>query len=136
MFNTETQQKAEPSLTAVAKSAEVLANACHSRAWNAGWWHDIETGKPLDRNVPEMLMLIVSELSEALEGHRRNRMDDKLKHRKMFEVELADAAIRLFDMAGGLGLDIGGAIAEKMAFNKTREDHTIESRRGEHGKKI
>lgn len=88
-----------------------------------------------DRNIGELLMLTVSELSEAMEGHRKNLMDDKLPHRKMFEVELADAIIRIFDIAGGLCLDLGGAFVEKMVFNEMREDHTLEARMGEHGKK-
>lgn len=73
---------------------------------NAKWWIDIKTGEPLQRNVGELLMLCVSELSEALEGHRKDLMDDKLLHRKMFEVELADCFIRLLDIAGGFGLDL------------------------------
>lgn len=59
-----------------------------------------------DRNLGELLMLAVSELAEALEGHRKNRMDDHLPHRKMAEVELVDFLIRMFDVAGGLGLDL------------------------------
>ncbi len=73
---------------------------------NAKWWVDLYTGEPLDRNVGELMMLVISELSEALEGHRKNLMDDKLPHRKMFEVELADAVIRLLDVAGGFHLDL------------------------------
>ena len=92
------------------------------------------TGK-LERNVGEMLMLVVSELSEALEGHRKDLMDDKLPHRKMFEVEIVDTLIRLFDIGGGLGLDLGGAFVEKMAYNAKREDHKLEARMGENGKK-
>lgn len=62
--------------------------------------------------------------------------DDKLPHREMLEVELADAAIRIFDLAGGLGYDIGAAIAEKMQFNLTRADHSKEARLADGGKKI
>ena len=130
------EKKPEPSLQSVQASASVLTNACHSRAFNAGWWHDIKTGERLERNVPEMLCLIHSEISEALEGHRKDAMDDKLTHRKMIEVELADAAIRIFDLAGGLGLDIGAAMSEKMAYNAQRADHKIENRMAEGGKKI
>lgn len=130
------EKKPEPSLQPVSASASVLTNACHSRAYNAGWWHDLNTGERLNRNVPEMLCLIHSEISEALEGYRKDQMDDKLPHRKMIEVELADAAIRIFDLAGGLGLDIGGAMAEKMEFNANRKDHKIENRKAEGGKKI
>lgn len=80
-------------------------------------------------------MLVVSEVSEAMEGHRKNLPDDKLPHRPMVEVELADAVIRIADLAGALGLDLGGAIAEKMAFNATRPDHKPENRKLENGKK-
>lgn len=102
---------------------------------NEKWWRDLETGVPVSRNVGELLMLVVSELAEALEGHRKGLPDDKLAHRPMFEVEIADAIIRLLDIAAGLGLDLGGAFEEKMAFNATREDHKIEARRAAGGKK-
>lgn len=107
----------------------------HTHLENAKWWIDLDTGQSKHRNVPEMLMLIVSELAEALEGHRKGLHDDKLPHRRMIEVELADALIRIFDLAGGLGLDLGGAYNEKMLYNRTRKDHTLEARRAEHGKK-
>jgi NTP pyrophosphatase (non-canonical NTP hydrolase) len=102
---------------------------------NKKWWIDIETGEPINRNVGEMLALVHSEISEALEGHRKDLMDDKIPHRKMFEVELADAIIRILDIATGLGYDIGGAFEEKMAYNAIRHDHSIEGRLEEHGKK-
>lgn len=102
---------------------------------NAKWWVDLNTGEPLKRNVGELLMLTVSELAEAMEGDRKNLMDDKLPHRKMFEVEIADAIIRIFDIAGGMGLDLGGAFEEKMAFNAVRADHSIEGRKAADGKK-
>lgn len=104
-------------------------------AANAKWWFDLDTGDPLKRNVGELLMLTVSELAEAMEGHRKNLLDDKLPHRKMFEVELADAVIRIFDIAGGLELDLHGAYIEKMKYNATRVDHSVEHRKSEHGKK-
>jgi hypothetical protein len=63
-----------------------------------------------------------------MEGARKGLMDDKLPHRPMLEVELADAVIRIFDMAGGLHLDLGGAIAEKLAYNASRADHKPENR--------
>lgn len=52
----------------------------------------------------------------------------------MIEVELADAMIRIGDLACYLGLDVGGAVVEKMAFNATRKDHTLEARRAAGGK--
>ena len=73
-------------------------------------------------------MLCVSELAEAMEGDRKDLMDDHLPHRKMLEVELADAVIRILDMSGGLGLDVAGAIAEKLEYNTERSDHKPENR--------
>jgi hypothetical protein len=97
---------------------------------------DLETGAPKDRNVGEMLMLTVTELAEAMEGVRKDLMDDHLPHRKMEEVEIADAIIRLLDYCGGRGLDIGGAVQEKMAYNRVRADHKRESRLKANGKKF
>ena len=102
---------------------------------NQKWWHDLTTGQRLDRNVGELLMLTVAELAEALEGHRKGLMDDHLPHRKMFEVEIADAMIRLMDIAGGMGLDLDGAFWEKLAYNQRRKDHQNEERMKEGGKK-
>lgn len=115
-----------------------LVALCHGLAAEAGWWTCLHTGDSLrgKRNVAELLMLIVSEVAEAMEGHRKGLMDDKLPHRSMLEVELADVMIRMADLAGALGLDLGGAVAEKLAFNATRKDHTPEHRAAEGGKKF
>lgn len=112
-----------------------LRDVCHAASFNGGWWTD-KDGNRLDRNKGELLCLIHSEVSEAMEGERKDLMDDKLPHRKMAEVELADAVIRIMDYAGAFGYDIGGAIEEKMAYNAVREDHKRENREGENGKKF
>jgi hypothetical protein len=44
--------------------------------------------------------------------------------------------IRIFDIGAGLGLDLGGAYADKMRYNATRYDHTHEARRAVGGKKF
>jgi hypothetical protein len=85
-------------------ASQIADMAVRVHTANAKWWVNIDTGRPLERNVGELLMLCVSELSEGLEGDRKNLMDDKLPHRTMLEVELADALIRTLDIIGGLRL--------------------------------
>lgn len=106
----------------------------HQSCKDAGWWTEISSGLPLHRNVGEMLMLIVSEVAEAMEGDRKNLMDDHLPDRPMVEVELADAVIRIFDTAGGLNLDLAGALREKFTYNQHRADHKLENRLKDGGK--
>lgn len=87
-------------------------------------------------NVPEKLMLIVTELAEAMEAYRHLPEDvlrwlavggseppaqDKwLEHEENFEVELADTMIRMLDLCGALRIPIAGRICEKMAKNELR----------------
>lgn len=126
-------------------SINQLSNDVHQANIDAGWWTDLTTGQTLlgkdeygrdRRNLGELLCLVHSEVSEAMEGYRKNLMDDKLPHRTMLEVELADVLIRIFDIAGAHKLDLGGAIAEKRAFNASRADHKLENRVGTNGKKF
>ncbi len=120
-------------------SASLLQDICHNRAANAGWWDEyFSLGSDALRMwwTGSKLMLCVTELAEAMEGVRKDKNDDHLPHRKMLEVELADAAIRIFDLAGGLGLDLGAAIGEKLEYNANRADHKRENRQAAGGKKI
>lgn len=107
---------------------------CHDAASTAGWWANVNKE---DANlVPAKLCLVHSEISEAMEGARKDLMDDHLTHREMLEVELADAVIRIMDLAGFLELDLGGAIVEKLEYNKSRADHKAENRGKANGKKF
>lgn len=110
---------------------------CHALARRSGWWTDLKTGERLTReqvNIPEKLCLIHSEVSEAMEGARKGLKDDHLPHRDMLEVELADAVIRILDLAGFLELDIAAAVLEKLAYNQRRADHKLDNRKAEGGK--
>ena len=126
-------------------SIKELQKDIHDSNAVAGWWTDLETGLNLADEaikgtrlgkaiVAEKLCLIHSEVSEAMEGARKNLPDDKLPHRPMIEVELADAVIRILDLGGALNLDIDGAISEKRKYNSKREDHKIENRMKVNGK--
>jgi hypothetical protein len=111
-----------------------LSRDCHRD--NQHWWHHPATGERLARNKGELICLMHSELSECMEGERKNLMDDKLPHRKMAEVELADVLIRIFDYCGAFGYDLDGAVAEKRAYNAQRADHKAEARLATGGKQF
>ena len=90
-----------------------------------------------ERNIGEMLMLVVSELGEALEAHRNGRLladipsvpegeaafklffEEQVKD--SFQDEIADALIRLLDLCGGLDIDIEYYIEQKLRYNRTRK---------------
>lgn len=117
-----------------------LIELSHATAKEKGFWDS-------ERNLPELLMLTVSELSEALEALRKehksspdivtslynsyvedphpmdietfkNEFQNHVKN--SFEDEIADTAIRLFDLCGGLGIDLETHILLKINYNKLR----------------
>jgi NTP pyrophosphatase (non-canonical NTP hydrolase) len=92
-------------------------------------------------NVPEKLMLIVTELSEAMEAYRHIPLDEGIamvtddgfhvhpiapdcpkddKNLLNFSEELADTAIRLFDLATALDINLEHEIWQKMMANEER----------------
>lgn len=83
-----------------------LQSEIHIVAANHGWW---ET----KREIPELLCLIHSEVSEALEAYRNG--DDA----NMAE-ELADVAIRLMDLCEAYEIDLESEIYNKHKINKKR----------------
>ncbi len=86
----------------------------HETAVEHGWWEQ-------PRPVGEVLMLMVTELAEAMEAYRDgNPESDKIPGYSKLEEELADVIIRVLDFAGGAELDIEGAVMAKMAYNDTR----------------
>lgn len=111
-------------MTDQTKGLNELADGIYQDNKAKGFWDS-------ERNVGEMLMLVTSELGEAMEAHRKGRFADiaafeetsdfKAHVKDTFEDEIADAIIRLFDLAGGLGIDIEKHIKHKLAYNKTRE---------------
>lgn len=118
-----------------------LVDLCHGRSIDAGWWKGQDINDPTV--VAMKLALIHSEISEALEGHRKGLMDDHLPHLPMAIVELADAVIRICDLAGALskricvdGVDLGQAITQKLEYNLHRADHKPEARAAAGGKRI
>jgi len=86
----------------------------HRTAVEHGWWEN-------PRPVGEVLMLMVTELAEAMEAYRSgNPESEKIPGFSQMEEELADVVIRLLDFAGGESLDIEGALLAKMAYNEKR----------------
>ncbi len=64
-------------------------------------------------NMPEKLMLVVTELSEAMEAYRHGDKEN-------FSEEISDSFIRLYDICGSLDIDIEKGIKEKMGVNEKR----------------
>ena len=139
-----------------------LSKSIYKHNSEVGWWDDLDLKRGLldrilkDDNLSEdtksevldsintsinliitqKLALIHSEISEALEGLREDLKDDHLPQYHMFVVELADALIRILDLAGAFNIPIGNIMMEKWEYNTKRVDHTREHRSGTNGKKF
>ena len=83
-----------------------LQKAIHANAVDHGWWEP----KP---SVPEVLCLIHSEVSEALEAYRKDDMEN-------FREELADVVIRVLSAAEEYGINLQSEILKKHNINKSR----------------
>lgn len=99
-----------------------LVVEAHETAKSKGFWDQ-------DRPFSESLMLIVSEAAEALEDWRRGHdftevfyvtgTNGQLKPSGI-PTELADIVIRVADVCGKYGIDLQGAVEEKLVYNRTR----------------
>lgn len=107
------------------KTVSEYVEECHKNAVEKGFWDfylsalcrpmPVELRRRLNQYVTTtLIMLIVTELSEAVEALRKDDMSN-------FKEELADVAIRLFDLVGGLEIDLEEEINKKMEINKNRE---------------
>ena len=106
---------------------KALQKEIHANAKEKGWWPE---GDDDTNNIMERLMLVVTEIAEAAEEHREHKTGDGVYFGRMdtqgmqkpegFGIELADAVIRIFDLAEYLGIDMEQCIEMKMRYNKTR----------------
>lgn len=98
-----------------------LQRDCWQVSEEHGWHDDLH-----EHTFLEKLVLVHSELSEALEEYRDGRGLTEVYYREQdgkpegVPVELADAIIRICDLAEIYGMDLAGALKEKQFFNETR----------------
>jgi NTP pyrophosphatase (non-canonical NTP hydrolase) len=94
---------------------DAVADRVHAIAVKKGWWAG-------ERNNGEILALVHSELSEALEALRRDNPEStKIPGFCSVSEELADAVIRIMDLAQMRGYPVAGAIMAKINYNAGRE---------------
>jgi len=86
----------------------------HENAINHGWWDN-------ERVDGELIVLIHAELSECVEALREGNPESKRIPGFCHAVEeLADAVIRIMDMAEARKWDLSGAILAKHGHNQGR----------------
>lgn len=98
-----------------------LCYIAHKNAVDKGFYNNTKFS-PTEKLAK--LMLIVSECAEACEDIRDNQLIETISSEGKpvgLPSELADIAIRLFDLCGWLEIDLEGAIERKMGYNKSRQ---------------
>lgn len=117
------QQMSVPAGFVDGLSIRALQQEAHNNACNKGWWDSPDGSFKQLRPIPELLMLVTTEVAEAMEAYRDAIALyelDKGKKPVGFAHELADVMIRVADMAEAYGIDLEKAIKQKMAYNATR----------------
>jgi len=97
----------------------------HANSRDKGFWDDVQEdpqGHVHRDSINTRLLLIVSEVTETMEALRKhNPYSEKLGEPvTLFEEEMADIAIRLFDLAGYCEIDLADIIQRKMDYNENR----------------
>jgi NTP pyrophosphatase (non-canonical NTP hydrolase) len=101
-----------------------LAEECHAIALEKGFWRQVERGVPWDSIVSQKLLLIHSEVSEAMEVIRDNPQlkAPEITLKEELGEEYADIIIRVFDLAAWGDIDIERAIKDKVEKNRDRPE--------------
>ena len=98
------------------KTKDMINEMCvqvHADNCKKGFWDE-------DRELGTTLMLVVSEIAEALEADRKGRWATEEPYKDTFEDEIADTFIRLMDLCGRYQIDIDKHIAWKLEYNRGR----------------
>lgn len=77
-----------------------------------------------DRSFSDLVLLMVTELAEAVEPYRDWWKEDEIRvvHGKPegIPVELADCVIRILTFCNKFGIDLQDCVLQKMEYNNTR----------------
>lgn len=117
------------------EGVQMFQALAHAAARDAGWYADEDTGKPIDRSLCQLIALGHFEGCEAMEAAFQTMPGDTPTQRDGVEIAIADDMVRIMAMAGYLGLDVAGAVIEKMRLNAARADHMPATRADEGAKK-